>query len=120
MADWQALAKAHRAQQLQAIPPAWILSSGKVEELVNRGTSKEARLIESGAAARSNVLSEKELHITQKLTARGLLERMQSQELSAEEVTVAFCKRAAVSHQLVSVLRPYSFTPSAYTYRPLA
>ena len=48
------------------------------------------------------ILSETELKITSDYDATALLEKLRSGVWSVEEVTVAFCKRAAIAQQLVS------------------
>lgn len=50
---------------------------------------------------KSGLLSPQELAITQS-TASDLVEKLAVGELKAVDVTVAFCKRAALAHQLVS------------------
>ncbi|KAJ4304626.1 hypothetical protein N0V90_000152 [Kalmusia sp. IMI 367209] len=50
------------------------------------------------------LLSEVECDITSNFNATALLENLKGGGWSAEEVTVAFCKRAAIAHQLVRVL----------------
>jgi amidase len=49
----------------------------------------------------SGWFTQKELEITES-TATTILQKIAAQEWSSEEVTRAFCKRAAASHQLVS------------------
>lgn len=48
------------------------------------------------------MLSEKEIDITTGKDAVDIVEGIKAGTWSAEEVTTAFCKRAAVAHQLVS------------------
>lgn len=43
------------------------------------------------------------------IDATALLEQIQRGQWTAEEVTVAFCKRAAVAHQLVNCLADIDF-----------
>lgn len=52
--------------------------------------------------AQSGILSSEELAITQS-SASELVKKLASGELKAVDVTVSFCKRAALAHQLVSV-----------------
>lgn len=49
----------------------------------------------------SGILNETECEITSKYDATALLEKLKAGVWTVEEVTVAFCKRAAVAHQLV-------------------
>lgn len=50
--------------------------------------------------ASSGILSEQELKITES-TASELVPRLAKGQLKAVDVTLAFCKRAALAHQLV-------------------
>lgn len=50
------------------------------------------------------LLSEKELAITENYDATALAAAIASRQLTAVEVTVAFCKRAAIAHQLTCCL----------------
>jgi amidase len=50
----------------------------------------------------SGWFTQRELDITES-TATAILQKIAAQEWTSEEVTKAFCKRAAASHQLVSV-----------------
>lgn len=49
------------------------------------------------------ILTPKELEITEKYTTTELLAKLRSRELSAEEVTRAFLRRAAVAHFAVGL-----------------
>ena len=46
-----------------------------------------------------------ECDITSNFDATALLQKLREGEWSAEQVTVAFCKRAAIAHQLVRLPR---------------
>jgi hypothetical protein len=86
---WKILAIAKRKLQVDSIPPEWRLSS-----------------IPSFVSARdyirsSNLLTPSELAITEITDARVLQAKLFSRELSALDVATAFCKRAAIAHQLV-------------------
>ena len=52
------------------------------------------------------LLNETEARITSDYDATALLEELKAGVWSVEQVTVAFCKRAAIAHQLV---RSFSF-----------
>lgn len=47
------------------------------------------------------ILSDEEINITSNFDATALLEKLRSGMWTAEQVTIAFCKRAAIAHQLV-------------------
>lgn len=57
----------------------------------------------------SAILSDREREITNAIDATALLEQIQRGQWTAEEVAVAFCKRAAVAHQLVNCLADIDF-----------
>lgn len=101
--NWESLAAAHRERQLKAIPSQWLLPDDKLATLRNTGTPREGRLLESDVVRKSGLLCEKELEITERFTAAELLSKLSRQELTAEEVIVAFSKRASLAHQLVCI-----------------
>ncbi|KAK8044414.1 amidase [Apiospora rasikravindrae] len=102
--SWEVIAKEHAAKQLNNIPAEWRLPRDKLDQLSGVGTADEGRLIQLQAAKKSGLLSEKELDITENHTARDLLPKLASGQLSSVEVTTAFCKRAALAQQLVGSL----------------
>jgi amidase len=53
------------------------------------------------------ILTEREISITEENDAVDIVEKIRQQEYTAEEVTVAFCKRAAIAQQLVSFFWPF-------------
>lgn len=57
----------------------------------------------------SGILNETECEITSKYDATALLEKLKAGVWTVEEVTVAFCKRAAVAHQLTNCLTEIFF-----------
>ncbi|OLN87605.1 Acetamidase 4 [Colletotrichum chlorophyti] len=107
--EWEDLASRHRAKQQQAIPREWLLPDNRLLELRGTGTSQEGRLIALDAARKSSLFTQKELEITENHTARSLLGEIHSGNLTAEEVTIAFCKRAALAQQLASCLTEIFF-----------
>ncbi|KAI8660019.1 Amidase [Fusarium sp. Ph1] len=70
MADWKTLASAHASKKLISIPSDWILNAAKLRE------------------------------ISGDLSATDILENIHDKKVSAEEVTIAFCKRAALAQPL--------------------
>ena len=99
--EWKPLVAAHREKQLRAIPREWLLTPEQLQQLSGHGTPDAGRLIKLEAVKRSGILTDRELEITEKYTARELLNKMAEGSLTSEEVTVAFCKRAALAQQLV-------------------
>jgi amidase len=89
MAEWETLAADKRARLEKTIPAEW-----KLESVPESGNSY------MDVPAKSGVLSETELQITGS-SATDLVAKLASGELKSVDVTVAFCKRAAIAHQLV-------------------
>lgn len=56
----------------------------------------------TGFPAQSGVLSDLELEITESF-ATEIVAKLAKGEWKAESVTIAFCKRAAIAHQLVLI-----------------
>ncbi|KAM0202725.1 hypothetical protein ACHAPQ_010782 [Fusarium lateritium] len=100
--SWQEIAAAHRQKQRKAIPRAWILSQEKLGQISGVGTPQEGQLIDLKAVEASGLMSKREMNITESFTARELLGEIKSQSIRAEDVVVAFCKRASVAQQLDS------------------
>lgn len=98
---WQARGAEKRARCQSLIPKAWELPSALVQSLSHPLESTKNNLIELGIARRSGLLTEKELKITEAYDVRDLLKALASGEITSLEVTVAFCKRAAIAQQLV-------------------
>lgn len=98
---WQARGAEKRARCQRLIPKAWELPSALVQSLSHPLESSKNNLVELDIPRRSGLLTEKELRITEAYDVRGLLKALASGELTSLEVTVAFCKRAAIAQQLV-------------------
>ncbi|KAG5804417.1 hypothetical protein H9Q71_011005 [Fusarium xylarioides] len=107
--NWKTIAAQHREKQRDAIPAEWLLPEKQLQGLKNTGDGNGSKLIESKAVHRSGLLTEKEIVITERYTAAELLSKIHSQELSSEEVTVAFSKRASLAQQLTSCLTEIMF-----------
>lgn len=103
MAEWEQIARSHFEEQQKKIPSDWLLDNDKLEQLRGAGTAKEGRLIDLQAAKKSGILDSNEENITENYTARELLRHLRQGTLSAERVVTAYCKRAAVAQQLVSI-----------------
>lgn len=86
---WQDLAANKKAHVSDAIPPEWRLKTTPSTDSV-MSVPKE-----------SGILTDQELAITES-SAADLVKDLASGKLSSVAVTTAFCKRAALAHQLVS------------------
>lgn len=60
------------------------------------------------------LLSEVESRITSDFDATALLEELKNGTWSAEQVVIAFCKRAAIAQQLVQPTQNHDVTVVAY------
>lgn len=89
--DYKTIAAEKQLQRQAKIPKEWLIP---VEKYRN-----ETNLLSIPATC--GVLSEVELEITRDYDATDLLAKLKAGEYSAEQVTVAFCKRAAIAQQLV-------------------
>ena len=60
------------------------------------------------------IMSSKELEITEKYDATSLAEAVRSKSLTAEEITTAFCKRAAIAQQVCNCLTEIFFADAIF------
>lgn len=86
-----ALSAAKKAEQFDRVPAAWRIPIEKYERVNNV----------MDIPLTCGILSEIELRITSDYDAVALLEGLKNRTWSVEQVTIAFCKRAAVAWQLV-------------------
>lgn len=96
--DWREIVAKKRAEVAKQLPQEWRLPQtilGKINANADIGVLD--------IPAKSGVLTSKEVEITEKYDAVELVAKMAAKELSSSEVTLAFCKRAAVAHQVVRV-----------------
>jgi len=89
---YQIIAAKKRAQQQSQIPKAWRIPTDSYEDAANV----------MDIPLSCGLLSETEVKITSDYDATALLEQLKARVWSVEQVTVAFCKRAAIAQQLVS------------------
>jgi amidase len=90
--SWQDRAAAKRAETLNRIYPEWRLSAKDLEH------ARQQRDI-TGAFI-EQFLNEGDVSITSMKSA-PILTALRERKLSAVQVATAFCKRAAVAHQIV-------------------
>ncbi|KAH8697040.1 acetamidase [Talaromyces proteolyticus] len=89
MAEWEKIAADKRVRLEKTIPPEWKLKGIP---------DSDSFLV---VPAQTGILSDAELAITES-SATDLVAKLASGELKAVDVTLAFCKRAAIAHQLVN------------------
>lgn len=95
---WGQRAAEKRDRIEKSIPPEWTIQIPPSGESVINFPLK------------SGILSPQELEITNS-SATHLVKKLAAGELKSVDVTLAFCKRAALAHQLVGTLFSVSSTP---------
>lgn len=95
MANWQAKAAAKAAEAKAKIPAEWLLPEGLVSD---------DQLNVLDVPRTCGILTPEELSITEDHDATALRDKLAKGELTAFQVTVAFCKRSAIAQQLTSCL----------------
>jgi amidase len=93
--DYRVIAAEKKLQQNGKIPKEWLLSLKEYE-----GSSNFMDV-----PTTCGILNDVECKITSEYDATALLEKLKTGDLSAEQTMVAFCKRAAIAHQLVCELK---------------
>ena len=88
--NYSTIAAKKREQRQKKIPQDWLLTKDY------NGISNFMDI-----PSTCGILSDVECDITSNHDATALLEKMKNGEWSAEQVTTAFCKRAAIAQQLV-------------------
>ncbi|RDW71571.1 hypothetical protein BP6252_08134 [Coleophoma cylindrospora] len=96
---WSEIGAQKRNTRDALIPGAWRID---VEKYASRINVLDVPLV-------CGVLSPYELDITSNFDAVDLVEKMRSGTFSVEEVTTAFCKRAAIAQQLTNCLTEIFF-----------
>lgn len=98
--EWKAISAKAQQKVLDDIPSEWKMSKDKLPG--------DHVLDVTGFPKESGLLSERELEITGSF-ATDIVAKIASGSWKAEEVAVAFCKRASIAHQLTSCLTVIMF-----------
>ena len=96
LSTWQVIRDRKVTERTSRIPPEWLISS---ERLPNVSVTNVLDI-----PTTCGVLSPNDLHITSSYNARSLASAIRKRKLTAAEVATAFCKRAAVTHQLTNCI----------------
>ncbi|KAJ5569499.1 Amidase [Penicillium hispanicum] len=96
--SWERLVQQKQAEAAANIPAAWCLPPEYSTISDTAGTNV------LDVPRRCGILSAKQLQITERYDATSLLEKLHCRELSAYEVTQAFCIRAAIAQQVTHCL----------------
>ena len=86
------IAQGKREQRQKRIPKAWLLSQDQLQ-------SRDILSLPEHCG----ILTAREYQITQTHDAVDIVDGIASGNLAAREVAVAFCKRAAIAQQMVSL-----------------
>ncbi|RMZ01893.1 hypothetical protein D0860_07435 [Hortaea werneckii] len=98
---WQGIAARKQRQRADRIPSQWKLSPSHIPA--------ESRTNLLSVPRECGLLSDQELDITENYDASALVAALSSGKLKAVDVTTAFCKRAAIAHQLTNCLTEIFF-----------
>ena len=90
--SWRDIAAEAQARLRRSIPEEWQIAEDRLPP--------DSRLDVTGFPSECGILSQHELNMTEQL-AVDIVENLAAGEWTSEEVTLAFCKRAAIAHQLV-------------------
>ncbi|KAF2098368.1 amidase [Rhizodiscina lignyota] len=107
--DYQIIAAEKKLQQANKIPKDWLISA----ETHRNSTNVLDVPVTCG------ILDNVECEITSEYDATALLEKLRSGLWSAEQVTIAFCKRAAIAQQLTNCLTEIFFDEAIERARQL-
>ncbi|KAJ5702615.1 Amidase [Penicillium malachiteum] len=102
--SWEDKAARKREECANRIPTEWRLSDDFVAKFSTPLSENKNDLIRNKAIRESGILTEREISITEEYTVAELINALANSRLTSVEVTLAYCKRAAVAQQLVSCL----------------
>jgi len=99
---WEILAAKHKQSCFEKIPPEWRLPSHYLELISTEHSTANVLSI----PRECGLLTSAEIQLTENNDATSLLESLHTGQVTSLTVTTAFCKRAAIVQQLVSILPP--------------
>jgi amidase len=98
-AEWTELIQKKRTTRDALIPKEWRLPESILSKVSETSSYSAFELFSESA-----LLTPEEIDITESYTATRLVAKLAKGELSSYDVAYAFCKRAAIAHQLVSFM----------------
>ncbi|KAJ5280027.1 Amidase [Penicillium angulare] len=107
--SWEEKVAKKRNECAAKIPSDWRVSEQFMARFKAPLSSNKNDLIRTKAIHEAGILSSRELSITEDYTISDLISALSNGGLTSTEVTLAYCKRAAVAHQLVSCLTEIMF-----------
>jgi amidase len=99
---WEVRAAAKRASTLEKIPPEWRLTPAQLAEAANQRDLTGPFIQKFLSAEDVAIVTKDSVEIVKDIKAK---------KLSALQVTTAFCKTAAVAHQIVRLGNDFAKTP---------
>lgn len=97
---WEDISQRKRAERQSKIPKEWLLPDS-----ITSSTASPISLLQS-----NNFLSQDEEYLTSaKHDATSLLQKLATSEITSTALATAFCKRAAIAHQLTNCLTEILF-----------
>jgi amidase len=108
--DWQTLSAQKRIALYETIPKEWRLPKSTLTQIHGTASPTDPLTPASSFPATSvieipkscGILTEREIDLTENYDATELVQKMIKREATSEEVTLAFCKRAAIAQQCVN------------------
>ncbi|GLA66678.1 hypothetical protein AtubIFM54640_009262 [Aspergillus tubingensis] len=97
MAQWDGLIADKLRDRASRIPPEWVLP----ETIINQ-TTQDANISAFDILQHHDLLSREEVAITESYDAQSLHQEIIGGRLTSLQVCKAFCKRAAIAHQLTN------------------
>ncbi|GLB01919.1 hypothetical protein AtubIFM57258_000330 [Aspergillus tubingensis] len=97
MAQWDGLIADKLRDRASRIPPEWVLP----ETIINQ-TTQDANISAFDILKHHDLLSREEVAITESYDAQSLHQEIIGGRLTSLQVCKAFCKRAAIAHQLTN------------------
>ncbi|OCK75449.1 amidase [Lepidopterella palustris CBS 459.81] len=102
--DWQQLIADKRSDREFKIHKEWRLPASLLSTI-----SQNSNISVLDVPRKSGILTERELELTEVYDATELVKMMLQSEVTSYELTLAFCKRAAIAQQLVNCLSEIFF-----------
>lgn len=101
---WRDIAARKQKQRAERIPKAWLLPTSHSSH--SSGASSDDV---SSVPRKCGLLTTEEIRITETYDATALVAELAAGRLKSVDVVTAFCKRAAIAHQLTNCLTEISF-----------
>ncbi|KAF4618352.1 hypothetical protein G7Y89_g14950 [Cudoniella acicularis] len=112
-APWIEIARLKNEEQSQRIPSEWKINTATFNFQTHDDLTQKA------IWDKISILSSRDREITDENDAVDIVEKIKAGEYSVTEVTEAFCKRAAVAHQLTNCLTEIFFEKAIQRARSL-